>query len=369
MSDTAAAPVATPTPAAEAAKPAGGPAQKGETFSESMARLAATQTEGSDDAANIETDAAGTPEPEKPAVAPKDKPRPENEKLSQLKALADELGLEMDAGRVSPKERIEFRAWKKRQQEALENDRRSLIEQFNEAKGSFQQDVSRATAITSAFDAGDYEGLAKALGKKDWNEVQDEIIAKNSDPNFKKLRELEQWKAEQETEKVRREEAEFAQQQQTKRDRARSGYMQQLSEQMKKSKDPVLRELHDDDLLVHTIFKIQEENWDGSGTVSPEQALRMSVRGGKSAAVEHLKALHERLNRAFGTGEAPAPVNTDKPGVKPKPKSAPVSPAEKDAASPPKSMNKKQWSEYEHARLAEAINADRLAEGAEKRRG
>jgi hypothetical protein len=345
--------------------------QASETFTQTMARLGGVDGPPEDTTAAPETEATEEPEAEAAPAEPKteEKPKPAgNEKLSQLKALAEELGLEVDSGKVAHAERVEFRKYKEKQLKRIAAEEADLVSRIKEVKNSFEGDLTKAQSILEKYEAGDYEGLAQALGAKDWNALQEDIIAKNSDPNFKKLRELEQWKAEQETQSKRQQEERAQHEESQRAQAAQARYVEDLGKRMRSSKDPIVAAMCDDPMFVDTIFQIQKENYDGTGTVSPEQALRMSVRGGRSAVVEHLRELHGRLSKAFGMPAAPEPApSTDKPGSKPRPKSSVVSPVEKEAASPPgKWKDKKSWDDYERRRLAEAIEADRVAEVKER---
>lgn len=329
--------------------------------------------------------------PAKPTsdASKKSEPADDTAKLTQLKTLAKDLGLEVDSGRVTHADYKELRLWKDRQvnqlkqREAhLKEQERQLIQQIREAKDEADKHISasgerlsRAEKVLAAYDAGDPDGFAQALGKKDWNEIQEDFIAKNSDPNYKRLRELERREQErEERDKRAQEEATQAEEQakihaethaeQERRQRARDNYRGELTESMKKSTNRIVREMADDPIFVNTIFMIQEDNYDPSTrrTVTPEQALRMTVNGGKSAVIEALKEQRARLNRALEEIDAPAPAkpDTNRLGAKPRPKSAPVSPAEKQT-SPPARMKLKspEWKNYARERLADAIDNER----------
>lgn len=409
------------TPAPAAAPKSGISAQRGKTFAELMDQHggfsaddessdAPADDESTDESAKAKPAKEKKPKakakaaPAKPAAKePAEKaakpanddgnkqaePADENTKLTQLKALAKDLGLEVDTSHVTHSDYKKMRLWKDRQVDQLkqrearmQEQERQLMQQIREAKDEAEKHITsnserltKAEKILAAYDAGDADGLAQALGKKDWNEVQDDIIAKNSDPNYKKMRELERWKQEQEEREKRAEEeatrAEVEAQERAKqesRQRAREKYRSDLAAGMKESKDRVVREMADDPIFVNTIFMIQEDNYDPSTrrTVTPEQALRMTVNGGNSAVIEALKEQRARLNRALEELDAPPaePVkpNTNKLGAKPRPKSAPVSPAEKETSPPAKvKLKSPQWKQYARERLADAIDNDRRA--------
>lgn len=393
MLQAAAAATATAAPTETAASAPAAPTkpthpQKGEAFADTWARLggealdntkpATAEAEGTADAeTEVETTAA---EPDnKPPAKSKPTAADNNEKLTQLKALATELGLEVDAGRVAHSEYKGFRDWKAKQITHLREQEQELIAKINAAKTDAEREISgkqerltKAESILAKFDAGDYEGFAQALGKKNWEELQDDVIAKNTDPNYRRVRELEAWKAEQEQKEQQALEEAKQRAQNEHQQRARANYRAGLITSMKGSKHPLVREMHDDPIFVSTIMGIQEDNWDGTGTVTPEQALRMVGPNGKNAVLEHLRDTYQRLHRAFGELEpkpTATPEKTDRPGVKPRPKSSVVSTAEKETSPPAKvKLKSKEWDEQFRKRLADAIDDDRRAEEAARRR-
>ena len=132
------------------------------------------------------------------------------------------------------------------------------------------------------------------------------------------------------------------------------------------------REMAEYPIFVNTIFQIQKENWDGETTVTPEQAVKMMLRGAPRSLQEELRANYERLHKIFGQAQAAAeaavaapvaatpPVNTDKPGQRPRPKTQVVPAATGGAPSPPAQFKTPaDRRAYVQRRLAEAAEEDR----------
>ena len=335
-----------------------------------------------------EDDSDDEPEPK----ARSKEPAGDNDKLAQLKKLAKDLNLEVDGGRVSHADYKELRLWKERQlgqikqrEERLVEQEREIVQRARAVKEDAEKHVAsisgrieQANKLLKAWETRDYNGIAAALGVKDWDALQEDVIAAHSDPNYKRMRELERWRQEREendkrtaAEQERAREEQEHQAQLERRDRARMNYRTQLATTMKQSKDRVVRELSDDPIFVSTIFAIQEDNWDPATrqTVTPEQAIRMTVRGGKSAVLEALREQRDRLNRAFEEAEAALPESTDnRPGAKPRPRSSVVSPAEKETSLPRKpKLKSKEWADYQRSRLAEAFEDERRQQVRRKR--
>ena len=184
-----------------------------------------------------------------------------------LKALATKLGLDVDDAHVTAKERIEFREAKRKHHERMQAEEQDLVRRWNEAKSSIEPQLARTQRIDRAMEAGDYEGLAKELGAESWNGLQEKVLAALSDPNYKRLQELER-----QVQARERQEAETRQEMQRREEsRARAAAMQthkqNLSAAMAQSKDPLVAAMHDDPLFINTVIEVQRQNWDGSTTV------------------------------------------------------------------------------------------------------
>jgi hypothetical protein len=388
---TAAAPVAPAVvaapPVAAAPVPVGG-IIPGETFVQTMERLGGFDAPPSTSA---QPAPAATPEPAKPAgkakgKGPKGKEAPPAaaepvappvvDKAAALAALAAELGydFEPEAKRVTVAERVAFREAQKKAAARIEQQEQELLQNLNQAKGSFEPELAFAKQLKTAHDAGDYESVAKLLGANDWNGLQEAYIAKISDPNYKRLQLLEQ----KEREREQQVEQQRIQQQRQAQAQAQAQALQQhtanLSAQMQKSADPLVRELHDDPQFIRAVIEVQRQNWDGSATVSPEKAIKIAAQGFAAPLEKHMRGLYEKLQRAFGATPAQAaavvqavaptaaaPVVAPAAGAKGKANRTGVVPTAPDVASAPKVFTTKKEKDAEFSRrLREAINEENL---------
>jgi hypothetical protein len=246
------------------------------------------------------------------------------------------------------KERLEFSEWKRKQREGLdaelrrrehEHSERMKAERtsFEEERGKFTPRMEKAERVLKLMETADYEALAKEAGYEDWDKFQGHVLGTLSDPNYKRVRELERQVSEREARdkaereaaearsKTEREEAETRARQQERAEAIRQ-HKQGLAQTMGKSQDRVVATLSEDPYFVDVIFQIQAQNYDPStdSTVTPEQAVKMALRGAPRTLLETITLQRDRLNKALGEAvaagaEAAAPSPTAADPAKPKP--------------------------------------------------
>jgi hypothetical protein len=345
-----------PTPSAE---PTAAPAPTGPSAAElSMQKIRALKPT-SDEPSEVEEPAEAAPEP----VAPKPGKKvvnPKGDEHEQLRSLAKKLGLEVEEGKLLPSDVAKFRDWKRKQTQTLEAETSKRLQEVVEREKTASERISKADAIAKAIESADMDGLAKLAGFEDWNKLQEHYIGQHSDPNYKKMRELERWKEEQEKQRVEQEKKQQEHQKAQQRQVETQKYLQGLSQQMSKSKDPLVAALHDEPLLMQAIYRIQGENYDGQSVPPPERAIRMAAKGAGKSLHDELHGMYLKLHRAFGKQQpaAPAPAAPQK---KPAPKSAPVPPSATTEASGPGnwgSRPRKDFLEYQRAKMQEAFEAE-----------
>ena len=306
-------------------------------------------------------------EPEGEAeAAPQAEGEPEKPKRNQdatagdkamFETLAKKLGYQLDGSSVSVAERAAWRQEKAREKQAIDRER-SEWEKTKQATPEQLQRVNKAESILSAIENGDPDGFAAAIGKKNFNEFQEEFIRRLADPNYKQLKELEGWKKAQEEERQR-----TAQEQETQRKSAE--YQRQLNEHLggiastaKASNDPVAASLGDDPLFVQAIFNVQKRLHREMGEVpSLEQALDHKFSDVKMTLREELKTHAQRFAKAFPELMTAAPASEQKNGKKVVSRTAVTPRATIEGASVPKKpseMGQLGWRQYANQRLREA---------------
>lgn len=271
-------------------------------------------------------------------------------------ALAKKHGFELDrAGRVTTAERHKFRE-EKRQETATIERRAAEVEQ--RAKGyqaQLQQYMAeidakqtRSSAFEKAIESGDFDAVAVAAGRKDWQSLQQEMLDRVSDPTYKQMVELQNWKEQQEKQEQERQQQwkrqqeqhqeQLAQQEQQKVERT---YKDSLSAQMATSKDPIVAAMHDDPVFVESIFQYQRKHFDAETATAPSpEALIRRDEGGVRTAIEKL---YTRLGKALGAPSTPparqeaeaSPEATKTAALStPAPKSPPKQPSAKGSVGP-----------------------------------
>lgn len=306
------------------------------------------------EAADVEAPEA---EPEKPAAEAK--PRnadPTAGDRAMFDALAKKLGYHVDGKAVLPTDRIKWEQAKKRQEEGLAA-REKAVKDAEAAAGSNER-VKKAESILAAIESGDPDGFAAAVGRKNFNEFQEEFIKRLADPNYTELKRLKEWKEQQEQERVKAAEEAKQREESEVRERMRAGYMDSLSKTCAASSNPLVAALAEDPNFLQAVFRIQQENWDPvqQKTVTAEEAIRKAAKGAKQPLEDELRGIYERLGKGFGAA-TPAPEASPPKGKRPAPKTAVTPPNTTGGASAPKKpsdMTPLEWREYSRKRLEES---------------
>lgn len=336
-----------PLPAADQPPAAARPAP----FAE---RLAAKEAElgGPADAPPVETGSAPEAKPKAAAADPREAKR------SQLKALADELGLTLDDSAVSVSERAEHRAAIRRQKAQLESDREALLRDRGEFDKNKGEKVAKAEAILAALESGDPDAFATNAGFKDFNDFQHNFLKRLADPNYSEFKKLQKEIEDQKAERAKAEEETKQRAESQRRAEAMDSYMSNLTKQAQGSSNPLVAAMADDPLFLQAVFAIQRDHWDEEKqqTISVEQAIKRATKGAKQDLESELRGLRDRLNKGFA--EPTLPARAAKLNGKPAPKTA-VVPASSSGAGggapkPISEMTKSEWAAYKAAKFAEA---------------
>lgn len=271
-------------------------------------------------------------------------------------ALAKKHGFELDrAGRVTTAERHKFREEKRQQAEQIEQRARGYQQQLqnymaelDHKQAEFAARESRSSSFEKAIEAGDFDAVAVAAGRKDWQSLQQEMLDRVSDPTYKQLIEMQKWKEQKEQEEQQRQQH-WQRQQEEQREQAaqqeqrqhEATYKGQLSQMMASSKDPIVAAMHDDPVFVESIFQYQRKHFDAETATAPSpEALIRRDEGGVRTAIEKL---YSRLGKALGAPSAPpareeaeaSPEATKTAALSaPAPKAPPKQPSAKGSVGP-----------------------------------
>jgi len=315
------------------------------------------------------------PAAEKPAKAAK-APKPKvieipadatASELEQLKALATKHGLVLEDGKVTTGERVRLRQEHQGRQRMLEDREREAQAKLEQATKAFEDRFKFADEVSEFRSTRDFQKLAKSLGYDNWDKLQEEVIAQNTDPHYRKLRELEDWKTQQERTNQERLQREEMQRQESNRVEAQRAYTTRLSNEMAGSKDPLVASMADDPSFIQAIFKIQQEHYNpvDDSTVTPEQAASMAMRGAAKPVRLELEALYKRLHKVFGAAGEPKPEPAAGTVAKPKPKTdaIPAPRASKVTKHDPSSRDWFRMAEEQMKQAAEEERRARIASG------
>jgi hypothetical protein len=299
-------------------------------------------------------------------------------KREQLKGLIAELGLMLEDGRVTSKERAEIRVARKQMQEQLAASERESIsrieaalKQVEERETAIGPKAAKIAEFEAAVASGDHEAIAKFAGFESYDKWQEHVIALKQDPAYKRLRALEQQaaeraKADAEREERARQEAEMRQQHEERQRstqaqiEARRVYIADLTGKMAASEDPIVKAMSDDPAFVGAVFRVQQENWDGGPTVMrPEDAINKPARGESQTLRQQLERIYKKLTPIFaGQPGAQAPKPAPTQSAAPKRSTAPSSP--KPPPPSVKKMDDSEWKKQAAARLSEAAREEAI---------
>lgn len=331
------------------------PAAK-KSFDERFGAMEAKMGATGDDEESEQPPAPAPAAPEAPKKAALD---PKEAKLAQLKAMAVELGLVFDGSSVSTQEAIEVRAAKRRNLEWKAQREAEFAKKEAEFSQTHGEKLKKSAAVLDAYERGDPEAFAAALGAKDFNELQQSWIKRLADPNYMELRRLQQ-RAEQEDARREAEKKETETRAQTEhRQQVYAGYMRTLSETCKMSSNPLVQSMAEDPLFLRDVYRIQEENWDDDTqrTVTVEEAIKKATKGNAVSLEDSLKQIYERLGKGFASvGQTAPPAAAKTNGKKPAPKTAVVpstAAGGASAAKKPSEMTTQEWRKHFAARMNE----------------
>ncbi len=348
------------TPAA-AAESKGVPSPK-ESIADAMKRIGGAEVF---DPPSTEAPAAAEATPEKSEKAkrakPKDEPAvPATGEVDQLKALAEKLGMALEDGKVTTTERVKLREERRANLAAIAQAERDALENVKKARGEWEPRIAKVEALESALKAGDYDALAKVAGFEDWNKLQDDVIQRLADPNYKRVRELEERLKRDDEERAKAKEDEERQQATQAELAAQANHKRGLVKVMGQSQDPLVKAMHDVPSFVNAVFNVQRKLYQESGgrdVTTPEAALKYVPEGGVSL-YDELKSFFDRVSPIFAKPAAP-PAGTP---AQPKPKTAPVPPPAPAPRERPKFGSG--FGDDARRRLTAAIEEDRRRERA-----
>ena len=318
-------------------------------------------------------DVSSAAEPATPEAAAAGEPKPKvvdakDPRFLQLEELAKELGLEVEGKRVAAQEVVEFRQHQAKERRALRAMQDKARTEIERMRGEAEKEFEIDKELRTMRESGDLEGIVKKLGFDDWNALQKAYMTQLQDPNWQRIRALEEREEQRQKETEAATKQAKAKEEQTKKEQAKANIIRDNRDLMAGSEDPILKHLADHPLLAETIYSIQHQEWDGKTYPDPVEALDMRIEGANSTVREELQDMYERLARAFGKDisaeaeanaqQTPAVKGEMRPAKRPAPKTTNQRkpPVEASTSTPPKT--EQEWKAYSQRKLAEAALRD-----------
>jgi hypothetical protein len=266
-------------------------------------------------AAERQVEAASTPRTEKQALKVKNEPKttpekPVKEGASEAEGIepegsspADEAGEGRAAGpagktrepaaktpgpTVTVAERVELRIKQREARQKLEAEQAAARKWLDEERAKIAEEGKATRAAKEAFERGDFDEFARALGRKGWTDLNAEMLRYYQDPSYKEVQALKAKLAAQEQAQAERAKAEAEARAHADREKQVTDTRQQvaaykvsLSQALKSEDDSVLQLAAEDPEFVDAVFAVQQQHWD------PERQATLSV---DEAAVEVLSS-------------------------------------------------------------------------------
>lgn len=167
---------------------------------------------------------------------------------------------------VYGKERLKFRAEKRKHAEQIARERQAIADE----RAKLTAELEPVIQAKRAVELGDFDGLAKAFGFKDWNEANKRFLEESSSPGYKRLRQTEeQLERMQAKEREEREAAARARQQQEyQAQRQRNAAA--LATDMK-AMEGLASDCADDPVVVDLVLQRIEKEFAGRDSVTHEE--------------------------------------------------------------------------------------------------
>lgn len=256
---------------------------------EAAARSSAAPSPANDNATTTQPE---TPKPEPAATKP-------GSSVAERKAMRD---AQRQADQARAKPRVDSSVEQRRlgrEVHALRTENAQYAQQIRAVQANADR-INRGLAAIAAIENADHDAAAKALGFDNWRAVDEHLIQSVTDPGYKRTRELAgklaaiEGRERQQAERAQAVAAEQSRQQHV------NAYRQQLSAEMAKSTDPLVRVSHDNPIALARILEIQRSHWDGRTPLDPAKCLDVPLAGGSTLRqqLEELIAFGDKLRAA-----------------------------------------------------------------------
>ena len=206
--------------------------------------------------------------------------------------LAKSKGLEVINRKVVSHERAKL--WKRREkmQAEVNAEAAQARQQIERHVATLEEKYAPAVAVMKAMEADDLDGVAVAMGKTDWNDLNNQALQQRLSPEHKRIQAL----TKEVNERKEREKAAAEQAQQEYEARAKAAKRQEsleaLSDDIGDLDHEGLASFSKDPAFVQGVHNHLSNNWDGHETISVQEAANLAYLDAKK--------LHAKLDKHFG---------------------------------------------------------------------
>lgn len=214
------------------------------------------------------------------------------EKLEEIKALAEEVGLEVDDRGVHHSERAKWRQKMREDRNALREDYDRQVAELEQRAASLADKFSQAEQLASAIEDSDHDKIAELMGHKSWMELNRSFAHKAQSPQYKEMQALKKKIAEQEAQAEARQKRLQEEQRAQAESAKRTEYAEDVRSYLADGEDDTLAHLSSDPRFIETIIYHQEQAFDGRETISVTEAADLALRD--------MRAAYEGMSRYLG---------------------------------------------------------------------
>jgi hypothetical protein len=257
------------------------------------------------------------PEEEEPKPKPKGKePKPKSEKEKAFFEMAKELGFDVTEGNVREVtnfERSAFREKMRAKARQFQEQTKQVMGELKSKEESLREKYAAQEELRVAVEAADYDKIAKLLGKESWRAVNEDFFHRTTSPAHKELVALRKEQEKIQAERKEAEEKQKAAEAEQKRAKIYEEHRAEIRDTLKSSDEYKL--FASDASFVQTVLQHQEESWDGTDTLSIEEAAELA----KKDAYNLYSHLHKLFGPAGGQStRQPGAGEAENTGKKPK---------------------------------------------------
>lgn len=333
-----------------------------EIAAEAQAKLdaedAAATEGGAPEAAEAAEESPPEPKPRRRTVEnkPAGETAAEREKrLAELRPELEKLGLKVEAGEVTVKERAALRAERRKAEEKLS----AAKAQVEERIAQFEREASTYGKLKQVISSRDIEAMARLMGFESFGKMATEYATVGNDPALREAREakaqLEAMRAEREAERRAAQEAAERAASEEKTRAAREQYQQEMVATLEAHEVPEIRALAANPEFQHYVYLVQQDSYRQSGG-----ATFLDTADAAELAFEKTRASFESLLPVFQAKAPERPsAGSRTVGERRKPTVVTQQTATEASGASSRPLSKEEWIRKHAPSIERAIRAEK----------